>query len=201
MNKFYIVRHAQTEWNVEERFQGQLDSPLTKNGRKKIKETAKKLENIEFEKVYTSELGRTIETAEMIIENNKKNNKLKLNKMKELNEIYFGQWQGMTYSEIFEKYPENGHNYFYNTKNYNAKSIKAESLQEGLDRFLKGMLKIVFENEKLNDKNILIVTHGTVIELFLNYILNKENDLDERKLMGNGEFKIFNFKNDKFIEI
>ena len=59
-----------------------------------------------------------------------------------------------------------------------------------------GLKKIVNNNE---EGNILIVTHGTVLELFFNYIENKEaDDLDERKLIGNGECRVFSFKNGKY---
>ena len=201
--KLYIVRHGQTEWNVLEKFQGQLNSPLTLEGIKKIKETSAELEDIKFEAVYTSELGRTISTADIILQHNNfekgKNNseKLRLQKLSELNEIHFGEWQGMDFKEIFLKYPEEAHNYFYNVKNYCAKNVKGEELKDGLERFLLGLKKIVNNNE---EGNILIVTHGTVLELFFNYIENKEaDDLDERKLIGNGEYRIFTYKNGKYL--
>lgn len=200
--KLYIVRHGQTEWNVLEKFQGQLNSPLTKEGKDKVKKTALELSNVEFEAVYTSELGRTIGTAEIILENNNfektknENEKLKLQKLNELNEIYFGKWQGMDFKEIFVKYPKEAHNYFYDVKNYCAKNVEGEELKDGLERFLRGLNKIVKEN---NCGNVLIVTHGTVLELFFNYIENKEaHDLDERKLIGNGEYKVFVFENKKY---
>jgi len=167
--KLYIVRHGQTEWNVLEKFQGQLNSPLTERGIEKVGKIGKELENVKFEAVYTSELGRTIGTAEIILEKNnfeKKKNiekRLKLKKLPELNEIYFGEWQGMDFKEIFLKYPEEAHNYFYNVKNYCAKNVKGE-------------------------------------ELKVNYIENKEaDDLDERKLIGNGEYRIFTYKNGKYL--
>ena len=201
--KLYIVRHGQTEWNVLEKFQGQLNSPLTEEGIKKVGKTGKELKNVEFKAVYTSKLRRTIRTAEIILEKNnfeKKKNierKLKLEKLSELNEIYFGEWQGMDFKEIFLKYPKEAHNYFYDVKNYCAENVKGEELKDGLERFLSGLKKIVNDNEK---GNILIVTHGTVLELFFNYIENKEaDDLDERKLIGNGEYRVFSFKNGKYV--
>ena len=200
--KLYIVRHGQTEWNVQEKFQGQLNSPLTEEGKVKIRKTATELADIEFEAVYTSKLGRTVGTAEIILESNNiekrknDNEKLKLQKLSELNEIYFGEWQGMTFAEIFVKFPEEAHNYFYDVKNYCAGNVKGEELQDGLKRFLRGLNKIVEEN---NSGNVLVVTHGTVLELFFNYIENKEaNDLDERKLIGNGEYKVFTYENGKY---
>jgi len=198
--KLYIVRHGETEWNVIKRFQGQLNTPLTENGMEKLKKTGKKLKNILFDEVYTSELGRTVASAEIILNENNgyKNNKLELQKLAELNEVYFGVWQGLTYEEVFLKYPEEGNNYFYNVKNYNAENVEAEKLEDALERFLKGINKILDSHES---GNILVVTHGTVLEMFMNYVANNSIfDIDERTLMGNGDYKIFSYKDGKFQE-
>lgn len=198
--KLYIVRHGETEWNVIKRFQGQLNTPLTEKGMKKLVETGKKLKNILFDQVYTSELGRTVASAEIILNENNgyKNNKLELQKLAELNEVYFGVWQGLTYEEVFLKYPEEGNNYFYNVKNYNAENVEAEKLEDALERFLKGINKILDSHES---GNILVVTHGTVFEMFMNYVANDSIfDIDERTLMGNGDYKVFSYKDGKFQE-
>ena len=198
--KLYIVRHGETEWNVIKRFQGQLNTPLTENGMEKLKKTGKKLKNILFDEVYTSELGRTVASAEIILNENNgyKNNKLELQKLAELNEVYFGVWQGLTYEEVFLKYPEEANNYFYNVKNYNAENVEAENLKDALERFLKGINKILNRHKS---GNILVVTHGTVFEMFINYVENKSIfDIDERTLMGNGDYKVFSYKDGKFQE-
>ena len=198
--KLYIVRHGETEWNVIKRFQGQLNTPLTEKGMEKLRETGKNLENVLFEEVYTSELERTVNSAEIILSENRgyKNKKLKLKKLAELNEVYFGVWQGLTYEEVFLKYPEEGNNYFYNVKNYNAENVEAEKLEDALERFLKGINKILDSHEL---GNILVVTHGTVFEMFMNYVANNSIfDIDERTLMGNGDYKIFSYKDGKFQE-
>jgi len=198
--KLYIVRHGETEWNVIKRFQGQLNTPLTEKGMEKLGETGKKLKNILFDQVYTSELGRTVASAEIILNENNgyKNNKLELQKLAELNEVYFGVWQGLTYEEVFLKYPEEANNYFYNVKNYNAENVEAENLKDALERFLKGINKILNIHKS---GNILVVTHGTVFEMFINYVENKSIfDIDERTLMGNGDYKVFSYKDGKFQE-
>ena len=198
--KLYIVRHGETEWNVIKRFQGQLNTPLTEKGIKKLKETGKKLENVLFDEVYTSELGRTVASAEIILNENRgyRNKKLELKKLAELNEVYFGVWQGLTYEEVFLKYPEEGNNYFYNVKNYKAENVEAEKLEDALERFLKGINKILDSHES---GNILVVTHGTVFEMFMNYVANDSIfDIDERTLMGNGDYKVFSYKDGKFQE-
>ena len=198
--KLYIVRHGETEWNVIKRFQGQLNTPLTEKGIKKLKETGKKLENVLFDEVYTSELGRTVASAEIILNENNgyKNNKLELQKLAELNEVYFGVWQGLTYEEVLLKYPEEANNYFYDVKNYKAENVKAENLKDALERFLKGINKILNRHKS---GNILVVTHGTVFEMFMNYVANNSIfDIDERTLMGNGDYKVFSYKDGKFQE-
>ena len=198
--KLYIVRHGETEWNVIKRFQGQLNTPLTEKGMEKLRKTGKKLENVLFDEVYTSELGRTVASAEIILNENRgyKNKKRELQKLAELNEVYFGVWQGLTYEEVFLKYPEEGNNYFYNVKNYNAENVEAENLKDALERFLKGINKILNRHKS---GNILVVTHGTVFEMFINYVENKSIfDIDERTLMGNGDYKVFSYKDGKFQE-
>ena len=198
--QLYIVRHGETEWNVIKRFQGQLNTPLTEKGMEKLRKTGKKLKNILFDQVYTSELGRTVASAEIILNENNgyKNNKLELQKLAELNEVYFGVWQGLTYEEVFLKYPEEADNYFYNVKNYNAENVEAENLKDALERFLKGINKILNIHKS---GNILVVTHGTVFEMFMNYVANNSIfDIDERTLMGNGDYKIFSYKDGKFQE-
>ena len=196
--KLYIVRHGETEWNVIKRFQGQLNTPLTEKGMEKLRETGKKLENVLFDEVYTSELGRTVASAEIILNENRgyRNKKLELKKLAELNEVYFGVWQGLTYEEVFLKYPEEANNYFYNVKNYKAENVEAEKLEDALERFLKGINKILDSHES---GNILVVTHGTVFEMFINYVGNSSIfDIDERTLMGNGDYKIFSYEDEKF---
>ena len=198
--KLYIVRHGETEWNVIKRFQGQLNTPLTEKGIKKLKETGKELEDVTFEEVYTSELERTVNSAEIILNENRgyKNKKLKLKKLAELNEVYFGVWQGLKYEEVFLKYPEEANNYFYNVKNYKAENVEAENLKDALERFLRGINKILDSHKS---GNILVVTHGTVFEMFINYVENSSIfDIDERTLMGNGDYKIFSYEDGKFQE-
>ena len=198
--KLYIVRHGETEWNVIKRFQGQLNTPLTEKGMEKLRETGKNLENVLFEEVYTSELERTVKSAEIILNENRgyKNKKMELKKLAELNEVYFGVWQGLKYEEVFLKYPEEANNYFYNVKNYKAENVEVENLKDALERFLRGINKIL-DNHKSG--NILIVTHGTVFEMFINYVGNSSIfDIDERTLMGNGDYKIFSYEDGKFQE-
>lgn len=201
--KLYLLRHGETAWNVQKKFQGQLNSPLTENGIEKLKDTARELMDIDFQGVYTSQMRRTIESAKIILEKNIKYLKepVRINNMKELNEIYFGIWQGMTYEEIEGEYPEEYDNYFNNPSKYEAWIIGGEDLDKGLERFLNGIERIAsFEEMQYGSGKILVVTHGTVLELFMNHINHRKmDDLEERKLIGNGEYKIFSYNESRFL--
>ena len=201
--KLYLLRHGETVWNKQKKIQGQLNSPLTEEGIEKLKKTAETLERTDFQGVYTSHMERTVETAGIILDKNRKNleKPVKIQKMRELNEIHFGIWQGKTYEEIKKEYPQEYDNYFNSPDTYRARVIGGDDLSEGLESFLGGMEKIVsFEKTRSGSGKILIITHGTVLELFINYVKNRRMDnLDERKLIGNGEYKIFSYDKKVFL--
>lgn len=189
----YFVRHGETEWNKEKRIQGLLDSALTTKGVKDTNKLKEILAEINFTAVFTSELGRAYETAKILNVNN-----IELQKKKEFNEKNFGLWQGMKKVDIFLKYPKQAHSYFHNIKEYNSADIKAESLEDALKRFRQGINEILDIYEK---GNILLVTHGTILKLFFNYIDNKSLDeLNENDLMSNTSYRVVKYHKKKLFK-
>ncbi len=86
----YIVRHGETVWNIEGRFQGHMDSPLTEKGKQQARELGRKLNNITFDEVFSSDLGRAKHTAELIV----LEKKLAVKTTKALRERSFGKFEG-----------------------------------------------------------------------------------------------------------
>ena len=182
----YFVRHGETLWNKEEKIQGELDSPLTLKGIEDIQKLAENLRQIKFDEVYSSELGRAYETALIL-----SNGRHRIKRMKEFNEKNFGDWQGMEIKEIYRKYPVQAEFYFNDIKNYNSKEINAESLEHALRRFVSGVKKI---EKSVRNGNVLVVSHGTILKLFFNYIDNKDiNELNEKDLMENTSFRVLQY--------
>ena len=65
----YLVRHGQTDWNLEGRYQGRIDIKLNSKGIEQAKEIKEKLKEIKFDKVFSSPLKRALETAQIITDN------------------------------------------------------------------------------------------------------------------------------------
>ncbi|KGG12876.1 MULTISPECIES: histidine phosphatase family protein [Prochlorococcus] len=95
--RIILVRHGETNWNKEGRFQGQIDIPLNDNGKKQANAANKFLRNTEFSKVFSSSMSRPLETAKIILKNN---SNIKIKCIEELIEIGHGQWEGKLESEI-----------------------------------------------------------------------------------------------------
>lgn len=163
MCTIYLVRHGETEWNVAGRLQGHGDSSLTEKGRSQARFLGKKLAKIQFDAVYSSDLGRARETAELII----LSKKLAVQTTLALRERSFGDHEGMTVDhhrelirELLEKFEtltdEEKYRFKYN--NYQ------ESDQELAGRLATYLREISVTN---SGKTVLMVSHGGIIRAFL----------------------------------
>ena len=139
----YIVRHGETNWNVEGRYQGRIDIELNEKGIIQAKEIQDKLKYIHFDKVFSSPLKRAFKTAQIICDGEfVADNRLK--------ERFNGELEGKTKSEI---------KVFPNFNDPNETSCNIEPLNN-----FKNRIKDFFEEllEKYKNKNILVVTHAGV---------------------------------------
>lgn len=100
MAEFWLVRHGQTDWNLEGRLQGQLDVPLNETGREQARQLAATLRGKRFDAIYCSDLQRARQTAEIIAQ--VVNLPIRLDKR--LREISQGQFEGMLFSEVVMKF-------------------------------------------------------------------------------------------------
>lgn len=98
----WLVRHGETDWNREKRFQGSRDIPLNALGIQQAEESAALLRGNSFDAIYTSDLQRAFQTAQCIAERMG----LKVIKERGLREIDMGIWEGKTIYDIQTQYPE-----------------------------------------------------------------------------------------------
>lgn len=97
-----LVRHGETDWNRERRFQGHADMPLNDTGRRQARELADALRDEGLSAVYTSPLRRASETAEIVADRLG----LEAEELEALREIDVGDWQGLTVDEVKTRFPE-----------------------------------------------------------------------------------------------
>jgi len=186
MNNLVLVRHGQSEFNLERRFTGFYDIRLTKKGESEAEyagQLIKKL-NIKFDAYFTSQLMRAYNSLNIILKVLNKSN-VEINKAWELNERHYGDLTGLNKDEMIKKHGINqvkiwrrsfdippplmktDHPY----KNKINSSILGESLKDTFERVMP------YFNQKikpliLSDKNILIVFHGNSCRALLMKILN-----------------------------
>jgi alpha-ribazole phosphatase len=102
MTRLVLVRHGQTDWNVEGRYQGQADPPLNEVGRAQVRALAERLAGRAIEAIYGSDLQRARETAHIIAQTLR----LPLRIDPRLREVKLGEWEGRLVQEIRAGYPE-----------------------------------------------------------------------------------------------
>ena len=102
MTEIILVRHGETEWNVEEIFRGRIDIELNETGRKQGELLAEYLSRLKLEAIYSSPLKRAVTTAEMIANYHK----LGVESVAGLIDFNYGEWQGLPHQEVKDKYKE-----------------------------------------------------------------------------------------------
>ncbi|WIY63506.1 histidine phosphatase family protein [Bacillus arachidis] len=188
--ELYLVRHGETMLNTTDRVQGWADAPLTKDGIEVAEYLGKGLKGVQFEKVYSSDSGRAVETAKIVLDQNKNKN-IDIVQRKNLREVCFGEFEGELNHTFYETLAkannmtlEEFRNNFdvdimLNTAAKIDKSKQAESAEVVSKRVRKEIDKIVEEVAKEGGGNALVVSHGISLMALL-YTISPEslNNLD-----------------------
>lgn len=102
MTRFIVVRHGETQWNIESRIQGHRDSPLTATGLAQAEAIAQRLAQESFDALVSSDLGRALQTAQAIARLCGR----EVVADSRLRERNFGEGEGMTYGEVDYHWPD-----------------------------------------------------------------------------------------------
>lgn len=191
--EIYFVRHGQTIWNVEKRFQGLSDSPLTELGITQAKLLGEKLKDIKFDKFYSTSLKRAYDTANYI----KGNRKQKVEIFDDFVEISMGDMEGIKQEDFEKLYPEQVKNFFFNQLEYDPSSFGGESFLEVRERVIRGLNKFIELNK--NYERVLVVSHGATLKTLLHYISGKDiSTLSDEAIPKNTSYTIVKYENGKF---
>ena len=188
-SRIFLIRHGETNWNKEGRFQGQIDIPLNENGKDQARKTFEYLKNIPFNKAFSSSMNRPYETAQIILQN-KKN--LKIKKIDSLVEISHGLWEGKLEAEIREKWPSLLKN--WHDKPEEVMMPEGESIKDVSDRSIKAFDKISLSQQD-NDLTLL-VAHDAVNKTLICNILGINYSNIWMIKQGNGGITVIDLFND-----
>ena len=156
-----LVRHGETEWNVQRRYQGQSDVPLSDLGRRQAELVAERLVDEKIDAVYASDLKRAWETAQAIAEKNS----LDVFSEPRLRELKFGILEGLTFDEAQERYPEMIEAWM---EDFNNTPEGAETI----DLFNARIVALLDELKSKHDEQVvLLVGHGGSLSEILRVVL------------------------------
>lgn len=166
--KLFIARHGETQWNVEGRFQGKLDSPLTGNGLQQIELMKNFFKNVRIGVIYSSDLGRAVATSKAISDFKK----IPLFFTEELREISYGVFEGLNHDEIDARFPGLWEKRCLDK--YNFKIPEGESYCEVFERAKNFLEKILKKHE---NEAVLLVSHGCMSRMLIQYFINVQKDI------------------------
>lgn len=158
--KILLVRHGTTAYNETDRLQGRIDNPLNDKGRGEVERLAARLKNEPFDAVFSSPLKRALETAAII----NRGHDRPLTVVSEFSEIDLGDWEGLVYSMVREKFPEI-HQRWISDADFPVPG--GESFSAVCARTRTGLEKVLQNGQQ----NILITGHASVNRAILGNLL------------------------------
>ena len=184
--KLYIIRHAETEYNKKGIIQGsEVDSDINDVGESQANSFYEYYKNINFDKIYVSDLKRTFQTIRRFTENGSSYEKLK-----EFNEISWGVNQGK--SDDLEDYAELIDTWL--AGNLDNKFEEGESPNEMSVRLVKGFDKVLDDDHD----TVLLCIHGRALRILLSKIIDNDLTKMDKYVHSNTGLYILEFKNGKY---
>jgi 2,3-bisphosphoglycerate-dependent phosphoglycerate mutase len=155
MPKLILVRHGQSLWNLEDRFTGWVDVPLTDLGREEARSAAKRLSGMPLHVAYTSALTRAQETLQIILDT--VGISLPVIRDPALNERHYGDLQGLNKARTAERYGKEQVHIW--RRSFDVPPPNGESLELTAKRTLPFFERCIMGDIR-EEKNVLVVAHG-----------------------------------------
>ena len=159
-----LVRHGQSTWNHEHRIQGQLDPPLSDEGRRQAAQLGRRLAGRTFSGFYSSDLKRALETSTAI----GKSVRVEPTPMAELREIFLGEWEGLLTEELAVKFPQAWAGWM---EEPDWDLVPGGEGSAAFEARVKAALDSLFTRHPAGD--VLVVTHGGVIQIALHHVVGR----------------------------
>ncbi|NCB17031.1 MAG: histidine phosphatase family protein, partial [Synergistales bacterium] len=162
MKRIFLVRHGETDWNREGRFQGQMDIPLNGKGLAQARTVVEAMKDVSLDRIVASPLSRARETARPLAELKG----LRAELSEGLIEIGHGLWEGRTSGEVEAEWP--GRLEAWHTRPETVVMPGGESLEDVQNRAWPALLRIA----EGKGENIAVFTHDAVLKVLLMNVLD-----------------------------
>lgn len=169
--EIYLIRHGETEWNTLRKLQGRSDTELNEVGVQLAQMTAEALKDIPFDVIYTSPLKRAKKTAEII----KGDRKIPLIEDARIQEVCFGDYEGLGCAKENYEIPDPEFEYFFQEPDKYVAKNGCESIEALCER-TTSFLKEILSDKEFRDKRILISTHGAAMKGILSIFHEGEKE-------------------------
>ena len=187
--RFLLVRHGETEWNRQTRFQGQIDVPLNDNGRVQAGQAAEFLKDVAIDQAVSSPLLRPKQTAEIILQHHPQ---VPLELNADLMEISHGLWEGKLEAEIEQEFP--GELEQWQKSPETVQMPEGENLQQVWDRSVAAWNAIVQSAADLPAAGItMVVAHDAVNKALLCYLAGLSPQSFWSFKQGNGAVSVIDY--------
>jgi 2,3-bisphosphoglycerate-dependent phosphoglycerate mutase len=155
LSQLVLIRHGQSLWNLENRFTGWVDVPLSEQGRREAREGARLIGDISFQVAYTSVLKRAEETLEIVLDELGQHPPVIRDQA--LNERNYGDLQGLNKAETAARYGDEQVHLW--RRSYDVAPPNGEALKQTAERTLPFFDRAILGDIRLG-KNVLVVAHG-----------------------------------------
>ncbi len=185
--RLYLIRHGETAWNKERRYQGTTNIELSPEGHAQAEQLGKRFQNLPLDHIYCSPLDRAVDTAKKIQDAKG----VPLTPEEAFTEINFGKWEGHTVTELVELY---GESYVAFEKNPFAHEVPGEgSFHNAKDRSVAGIKEVV---KKHKNQSVAIVSHGGLLRVLLVGLLDLDETMYHRTWLTNTSITIVDIYED-----
>lgn len=183
MTKLFLVRHGQSQWNLENRFTGWKNIDITEKGKEEAEKAGEFLKNEKIDIAFTSDLIRAQHTLDIILEEIGKTN-LPIIRDKALNERSYGNLEGLNKAETAKKYGDEQVHIW--RRSYDVAPPGGESLKDTCNRVIPYYKKNI-EPKLEQGENVLIVAHGNSLRALVMYLENLTPEEILKREIGTGE--------------
>lgn len=176
MSQLVLVRHGESQWNLENRFTGWIDVPLSVKGEEEARNAGKKIREFQFDYAFTSALVRAKETLRLILAEIGQT-EVPIEEDKALNERMYGELQGLNKTETAQKYGEQQVKIW--RRSFDVSPPGGESLKDTAERVLPYYEKRI-KPALMSNKTVLVVAHGNSLRSLVMHLeqLSKEAVLE-----------------------